>query len=101
LPSSFAADQPLGKLDRTSSAISPTRQWSMAVIKARSCSLSRSVGLRKKSTRTVARRSRRAARASAFWSAGAAIGHSSGIIASGRIRFLLNSRQLDRPCRAC
>ena len=53
----------------------------MAVISARSCSVSRSSGCRKKSVRTVDRRSRPARRAGAFWSAaGAAIGHSSGSI---------------------
>ena len=51
---------------RSSSAISPTRQCSIAVISARSCSVRRSAGSRKKSARTVASRSRPAARAGAF-----------------------------------
>ena len=55
----------------------------MAVISARSCSVSRSPALRKKSARTVAKRSRPAPRAGASeGSAGAdPIGHSSAIIA--------------------
>ena len=74
--------RPLGSAARTASATSLTRQWSMAVISARSCSVRRLAGSRKKSRRTVASRPRPARRAGAFPSAaGAAIGHSSGIIA--------------------
>ena len=82
LPPSFAAAPTGGQAARISSAISPTRQWSIAVISARSCSVRRCTGSRKKSTRTVgqpvaagAARGRVAAPAAA-----AAIGHSSGII---------------------
>src|SRR5256885_14889832 len=76
--------------------MSPTRQRSIAVISARSCSVRRAPGSRKKSTRTVDSRSRPARRAGAFWSAAvAAIGHSSGIIAPAIIRFALTSRQLS------
>src|SRR4051794_24622246 len=95
LLSSFAAAQPLGKAARRSSATSPTRQCSIAVISALSCSVRRVVESRKKSARTVDKRSRRAPHAGASWSAGgAAIGHSSGNITGRLIRFPLTSRQL-------
>ena len=45
--------------------MSDTRAWSIAVISARSCSVSRSPGSRKKSRRTVAKRPRPARRAGA------------------------------------
>ncbi len=81
LPSSFAAARPLGKAARISSAMSPSRQWSMAVISARSCSVRRSAGLRKKSARTVNKRSRPPRAGARAGSAGPApIGHSSAII---------------------
>src|SRR5436190_11297910 len=67
----------------------------MAVISARSCSLRRVVESRKKSARTVDRRSRPAARGGASWSAaGTAIGHSSGNMQPALIGFPLTSRQL-------
>ena len=74
-----------GMAARISSAISPIRQWSIAVISARSCSVRRCAGSRKKSTRTVGRRSPPAPRAgaSAAPAAAAAIGHSSAIIRRG------------------
>ena len=82
---------------RTSSAISPIRQCSIAVISARSCSVRRSAGLRKKSTRTVDKRSRAAPRAGAC-TASAAERHRSAILPpSSRaavIRFRLTSGQL-------